>query len=106
MAETYVTAEERVLGEEAIVRRLLAREVPAQREEFLEAVANNLQAGQSARRAWLECRVVAAERWIKVVNGNRERCRTVTRAALCDIRDGRLGHEFLLVVPERLFMCS
>jgi len=106
MAETYVTTEELVLGEEAKVRRLVAREVPAQREEILEAITDNLQAGQSARRAWLECRVVAAERRVKVVNRNRERCRTVTRAALCDIRDGRLGHEFLLVVPERLFMRS
>jgi hypothetical protein len=102
-----MAADELVLGEEAKVGRLVAREVPAQWEEIPEAFADNLQAGQSAWRARLECRVVATERWVKVVNGHRERCRAVARAALCDIRDGRLGHESLLVVPECLFvMCS
>jgi hypothetical protein len=100
-----LTADELVLGEEAIVRRLRSREVLAQREEILEAITDNLQTRQSARRARLECRVVAAERWVKVVYRNRERRRAITRAALRNIRDGRLGHKFLVVVPERLFMC-
>jgi hypothetical protein len=98
-----MAADELVLSEEAKEWWLVAREVPAQREEILEAIADNLQAGQGARRTWLECRVVAAERRVKVVNGNGERCRTVTRSTLCDIRDGRFGHESLLVVPECLF---
>ena len=42
MAETYVNPEEWVLGEVAIVKRLLAREVSAQREELLETIADNV----------------------------------------------------------------
>ena len=42
MAETYVNPEEPVLGEVAIVKRLLAREVSAQREEFLRTIADNV----------------------------------------------------------------
>ena len=101
---TYVTTDELVLSEEAKVWRLVPREVPTQWEEIPEAIADDLQAGQSARRAWLECGIVTTERWVKVVNGNREWSRTVAGAALCKIRDGRLSHESLLLVPERLFV--
>ena len=97
-----MTADKLVLGEETIVRRLLFREVLAQREECLEAITDDNQTRQSARRTWLECRIVAAERWVKVVNTSRERRRAVTRAAQCNIRGGCLGHEPYLVVPERL----
>ena len=97
-----MTSDEFVLGKEAIVRRLLLREVPAEWEERPEAVPDGFQAGQSAGRARLERRVVTAKRWVKVVNGDGERCGSVARAALLDICDGGLTHESLLLVPERL----
>jgi hypothetical protein len=97
---TYVASDKFIFGEEAKVRWLLVREVPADREELLEVVPNNFQAGQSAGRARLERLVVATERWIKVVHRNSERGRSVTGAAQLDIRYCCLGHEFFLLVPE------
>jgi hypothetical protein len=58
---TYVTSNELIFSEEAVEWWLLVREVPADREELLEVVPDYFQAGQSARRAWLECRIVASE---------------------------------------------
>jgi hypothetical protein len=45
---TYVASDELIFSEEAIERWLVFREVPADREEFLEVVPNDFQAGQSA----------------------------------------------------------
>jgi hypothetical protein len=53
-----VASDELILGEEAIVRRLLLSEVSAEREEFLKVIADDFQARQSAGRARLERRVV------------------------------------------------
>ena len=100
---TYVAADELVLGKETKVRWLLIREVLAQGEEISEAISYNFQARQCTWRTRLKCRIVAAESRVKVVNRNGERCGTVTRAAQCDIRDSRFGHESHLGVPERLF---
>lgn len=98
-----MTSDELVLCEEAIIRRLLFRVVLTEREELLEAVPDNFQAGQSAGRAWLERRVVTAKRWVEIVNRDGERRRSVTgAAAFRDIRNGGLGYESLLIVPERL----
>jgi len=62
-----VAPDELVLGKEAVERRLLVSEVSADWEERFEVIAHDLQTGQSAGRAWLERRVVAAERRVKVV---------------------------------------
>ena len=43
-----MASDELILSEEAKVRWLVGREVLAQGEEILEAIANNLQARQSA----------------------------------------------------------
>jgi hypothetical protein len=56
---TYVASEELVLSEEAEERRLLG------------VVPDNFQAGQSARTARLEGRVVATERGLHVVTNQR-----------------------------------
>jgi hypothetical protein len=56
---TYVASEELVLSEEAEERRLLG------------VVPDNFQAGQSARTARLEGRVVATERSLHVVTNQR-----------------------------------
>jgi hypothetical protein len=97
-----VAPEKLVLGEESVEGRLLFSEISADREKLLEMVTHDLQAGQSAGRAWLECRVVATERRIEVVDRNREWHRPVSRTAFSDIGDRCLGHESFLLVPESL----
>jgi hypothetical protein len=56
-----VASDELILGEEAVEWWLFVSEVLADREERLEVISDDFQAGQSTRRAWLECRVVATE---------------------------------------------
>ena len=97
-----MTSDELILSKEAIEGWPRGREAPANREELLEVISDDLQAGQSARRARLERRVVATERGIIVVNRNREWCGPVSRTALLDIGDRRLRHEPFFVVPECL----
>ena len=97
-----MTPNELIFSKEAVEGWPRRREGLADREELLEVISDNLQAGQSTGRAWLERRVVATERGVIVVNRNRERCRPVSRTALLDIGDRRLRHEPFLVVPECL----
>ena len=56
-----MASDELVLGEEAVEWRLLVSEVLAEREERFEVISDDFQAGQSTRRAWLECRVVTTK---------------------------------------------
>jgi hypothetical protein len=67
-----VTPDELILSKEAIEGWPRRREASADREELLEMISDDLQAGQSAGRAWLERRVVATERGVIVVNRNGE----------------------------------
>jgi len=97
-----VASDELILSKEAIEGWPRGREASADREELLEVISDNLQAGQSAGRAWLERCVVATERGVIVVNRNREWCGPVSRTALLDIGDRRLRHEPFFVVPECL----
>lgn len=65
-------------------------------------IPDDLQAGQSAVRAGLECRVVATERRVKVVDRNREWSGSVSGTTLCDIGDRCLRHNPFLLIPKRL----
>lgn len=102
MSCTYVSPEEPFLSIKTEERRLSVSEVLADREELFEAIAYDLQARKGTGRAWLESRVVATERRVKVEDRHHERCRTVSRTALCDIGRRRLRHESFLLVPECL----
>ena len=102
MSCTYVSPEEPFLRIKAEERRLFVSEVLADREELLEAVAHDLQAGKGTGRARLESHVVATERRVKVVDRHHEWCRTVSGTALCDVGRRRLRHEPFLLVPECL----
>jgi hypothetical protein len=102
MSCTYVSPEEPFLCIKAEERRLFVSEVLADREELLEVIAHDLQAGKSTGRARLESRIVATERRVKVVDRHHEWCRTVSGTALCDVGRRRLRHEPFLLVPECL----
>ena len=45
LPHTYVASDELVLGEEAVIRWLILSEVVAEREELLQAISDNFQAG-------------------------------------------------------------
>jgi hypothetical protein len=100
---SHLSIVELVLEEETNVRELVRRKLLVDGVDLREFVADDFEVREGTVRTWLECKGVAAQRWIKVDDRDSHRGGPNARTSAClYVGDSCLCHESFLFIPERL----